>query len=81
MQLNITTYEKNCSDTEEIINNIISLYRECTAVQTANIHLAQATLDLYHTLVNTDSGDINKDMEDNGDKLDYYSEGQWCITQ
>ena len=82
LQLNTTTYEKNCSYTEEVVNNIISLYRECTAVQTANTYLAQTTLDLYHTLVNIDSGDINKDMEDNGDdKLDYYSDGQWCIMQ
>jgi len=66
----------NCSDTEEVINNVISLYKDCTVVQTANKHLAQITLDFYHTLI---SADINKGMED--DQLDYYGDGVWCIIQ
>ena len=79
VQLN-TTNDVNCSDTEKIVNNVISLYSDCAVVQTANTYLAQTTLDLYRILISIDSGDINEYAVDDHN-VDYFSDGQWCIMQ
>ena len=82
VQLNATTKDANCSDTEEIANNIILVYSDCAAVQTANIYLAQTALDLYRILTNilefhyTGNDGIENEMD-----LTVYNDMQWCILQ
>ena len=79
----------NCSDTEEIVNNMMSLYNDCAAVQTANIYLAQTTLDLYGILTNilnfSNTSDVDGTEDGDGmeGELDFtiYSDEQWCILQ
>lgn len=73
----------NCSDTQKIVNNMMSLYTDCASVQTANLYLAQTTLDLNGILINILKLYKSKSegSEDDVDEVDItaFSNTQWCI--
>lgn len=77
----------DCNTTEAIVNNMISMYSHCAAIQTANIYLSQTTFDLYRTLdriykarmnntenQKSDELETNEMIISNQDEVD-----EWCI--
>ena len=72
----------NCSYTEEIASNMISIYDNCASIQTANTHLAQTTIDLYHVLTNANNEmDNGLDKASDESNLTTDTDKQWCILQ
>jgi len=72
----------NCSNTEEIVSNMILIYDNCASIQTVNIHLAQTTIDLYHMLTNANN-EMDNGLEKASDEpnITTDTDKQWCILQ
>ena len=79
LQINRTTSDENCTNTEEIVSNMILMYDNCTAVQAINTYLVQTTTDLYRILTNV--LDANNQVENNNNMLNIPTDNdkQWCI--
>jgi len=73
----------NCSNTEEIVSNMILVHNNCAAIQTVNTYLAQTTIDLYRILTNAlqANNQMDNGLEQFYDELNISTDAdkQWCI--
>ena len=83
LQLDRTSNDVNCSDTEEIVTNMISMYDNCSAIQIVNTYLAQTTIDLYRILASVLEANNqmdNRELEEvNESNITTDNDKQWCI--
>ena len=87
--LQLAANDTNCSTTEAIVDQTISIYTNCATVQTSNLFLAQTALDLFHNL-NYTINELQIQTNESGTADDDDSSvtfpaannsKEWCIIQ
>ncbi|XP_065906060.1 uncharacterized protein [Dysidea avara] len=89
LEYTLAANDTNCSTTEAIVDQTISIYTNCATVQTSNLFLAQTALDLFHNL-NYTINELQIQTNESGTADDDDSSvtfpaannsKEWCIIQ